>query len=87
MPIGDTLFKKGTKNHLMKVASGSHHTLALTAEGKVFGWGDAECGKIGRMLTTRNRNEQARKIESVGCRKAVDIFCGNHHSFYVNAKG
>ena len=71
----------------MKCASGAHHSLALTAEGKVYGWGDAECGKIGRMLVSRNRNKQALKMESVGARKAVDIFCNNHSSFYVNDKG
>lgn len=71
----------------MKVASGAHHTLALTAEGKVFGFGDPECGKIGRVLTTRGRNEQARKIEPVGARTAVDIFAGNQHSFFINKNG
>jgi regulator of chromosome condensation len=68
------------------VASGSHHTLALTECGKVYGWGDAESGKIGRMLNTRNKNYQALKIEKVGAKAATDIFCGNQHSFYINDK-
>jgi len=41
---------------IKKVASGSHHTLALSECGKVYGWGDAESGKIGRMLNTRNKD-------------------------------
>ena len=71
---------------LKKVTSGSQHTLALTTCGKVYGWGDAESGKIGRMLNTRNKNQQALKIEKVGAKNAVDIFCGNQHSFYINDK-
>jgi alpha-tubulin suppressor-like RCC1 family protein len=27
------------------------------------------------------------KIESVGAKRAKDIFCGNHASFYLNDKG
>ena len=27
------------------------------------------------------------KIESVGARDVVDIFCSNHSSFYINSKG
>lgn len=67
--------------------SGSHHSLALTKDGKVFAWGDAESGKIGRMLISRKKNVQAMKIESVGARDVVDIFCSNHSSFYINSKG
>jgi len=52
----------------------------------VYGWGDAESGKIGRMLNTRNKDRQALKIEKVGAKNAQDIFCGNHHSFYINDK-
>ena len=45
-----------TKTRVKKIASGAQHTLALTQCGKVFGWGDAECGKIGRLLNTRNKD-------------------------------
>ena len=75
------------KNKLSKMVSGAHHSLALSENGKVFAWGDAESGKIGRLLTTRDKNQQAMKIEAVGAKKAVDIFCGNHTSFYLNDKG
>jgi alpha-tubulin suppressor-like RCC1 family protein len=87
MAFGQDRFKKGTKGHLQKIASGCHHSLALTADGKVYGWGDPECGKIGRMLVSRNKNKHALFMEGVGAKKAVDIFCGGHSSFYVNDKG
>ena len=38
------------------------------------------------MLNTRNKNTQALKIEKVAAKNAVDIFCGNQHSFYINDK-
>ena len=53
--IGKELFKGKTK--VEKIESGSHHSLALTNDGKIYGWGDAESGKIGRMLNTRNKNQ------------------------------
>lgn len=71
----------------MKIVSGAHHTLLLTKAGFIYGWGDPESGKIGRMLKTRNKNQQALHIEKVNAKKAVDVFCGNHHSFYINDKG
>ena len=85
--IGEYLFNKQNKTFVEKVVSGAHHTLALTTDGQVFGWGDPECGKIGRMLKTRNKNEQALRIEKIHAKKAKDVFCGNHHSFYINDKG
>jgi len=40
----------------LKIVSGIDHTLALTKDRKVFAWGDAESGKIGRMLNSRKKN-------------------------------
>ena len=84
--IGHSLFNEKAKIKLRKVASGAHHTLALTSDGKIYAWGDPESGKLGRNLVTRNKDKQALMIEKVGARDAVDIFAGNHHSFYVNSK-
>ena len=84
--IGESLFNERNKIKVRKVASGAHHTLAMTSDGKVFAWGDPESGKLGRLLNTRNKDKQALMIERVGARDAVDIFAGNHHSFYINSK-
>lgn len=53
----------------------------------MWAWGDAESGKIGRILKGRNAHNQSRKIEQVGAKKAVDVWCGGHSSFYKNDKG
>ena len=84
--FGADTFCKG-KRRLTKIVSGLDHTVALTTDNKVWAWGDAECGKIGRMLKGRNKHNQSRKIEQVGAKKAVDIWCGGHSSFYLNNKG
>ena len=60
--------------------------MVLTTKGQIFAWGDPESGKIGRMLNTRDKNQQALQIEKVNARNALEIFCGNHHSFYINDK-
>jgi len=71
---------------VVKVVSGAQHTLALTEQGKIYGWGDEECGKLGRASNTRNKEWQPYKIERLGARSAADVFCGKHHSFYINNK-
>lgn len=75
-----------SKNPIEKLVSGQHHTLAL-AKGKVFAWGDAECGKIGRASNTRNKNSAAMRIQPLGVKNAQDIFCGKNTSFYLTKKG
>lgn len=59
---------------IKKVASGAQHTLALSVCGKVYGWGDAESGKIGRMLNTRNKDAQALKIEKLALKTQLTFF-------------
>lgn len=84
--IAKDMFNAKKKEQIAKIVSGAHHTLLLTKSGFIYGWGDPESGKIGRMLKTRNKNQQALHIEKVNAKKAVDVFCGNHHSFYINDK-
>jgi hypothetical protein len=83
--IGEEIFNERQKtSRLKRVASGAHHTLALTTDGKIFAWGDPESGKLGRMLISRNKDKQALMIERVAARDAQDVWAGNHHSFYIN---
>ena len=77
--------RRGIKN-ISKVVSGAHHTLLL-AKGKVYAWGDSECGKIGRLPGVRRRKVQSLTVESIGVTKAQDIFCGSLHSFLIDSDG
>ncbi len=84
--FGSEVFCKG-KRRLNKIVSGLDHSVALTNDGRVWAWGDAESGKIGRIIKSRAKHEQSRKIEQVGAKNAVDVWCGGHASFYKNNKG
>lgn len=73
------------KCEIKKIASGSNHSIALTKCGKVFGWGSAESGQNGRVLSQRKKDDGSElKPEKINAKNAVDVFCGNMHSFYLN---
>lgn len=62
------------------IVSGANHSLIL-ADGKVYAWGDAEFGQIGRMLKSRKSIQHSLQIESIGLKNIQDIFTGKNHSF------
>lgn len=47
---GDTLIPRQVSlegQSVVQASAGARHTVALTANGKVFGWGDGEQGQLG----------------------------------------
>ncbi|XP_059161859.1 RCC1 and BTB domain-containing protein 1-like [Physella acuta] len=64
---------------VIKIACGSHHTMALTSDGEIYAWGQNNCGQVG---TGSTANQPApRKITAViGSRLAVAIACGQTSS-------
>lgn len=82
--IATEVFNPSSKVRIKKIASGAQHTVALTECKKVYAWGDADSGKIGRELKTRYKTKQSLKIEKTSAKNAKDIFCGRFHSFYIN---
>jgi len=79
MRIAEKVLKDLT---LKKIVSGANHTLVL-ASNRVFGWGDPETGKTGRMLKSRRRNSQSLMMEAIGLKRVRDIFCGTDTSFAI----
>ncbi|XP_072935158.1 probable E3 ubiquitin-protein ligase HERC2 [Epargyreus clarus] len=67
------------------VHSGGKHALALTADGKVYSWGEGEDGKLGH--GNRLSLEIPRLIETLSSEIVVGIACGSAHSACVTAKG
>ncbi|CAH2243797.1 jg12710 [Pararge aegeria aegeria] len=67
------------------VHSGGKHALALTADGKVYSWGEGEDGKLGQ--GNRITLEAPRIIESLSGERVVGIACGSAHSACVTARG
>jgi len=94
--IGEDLFNDTSKARIKKIVSGAQHTVALTEGKQIYTWGDARSGKLGRPLRTVTRRQKSSrteietktnlvlKLEKIGAKNAVDIFCGKFHSFYVN---
>ncbi|KAJ0180993.1 hypothetical protein K1T71_003078 [Dendrolimus kikuchii] len=67
------------------VHSGGKHALALTADGKVYSWGEGEDGKLGH--GNRLTLDVPRMIESLSGERVVSIACGSAHSACVTARG
>lgn len=86
------LFDSDSKLKLKKVVSGSNHSVALTQCGRVFAWGDQECGKTGKNenLRTRKAGNEGTLEElwpnKIADKNVANIFSGNNHSFYINKK-
>ncbi|CAK1599489.1 unnamed protein product [Parnassius mnemosyne] len=67
------------------VHSGGKHALALTADGKVYSWGEGEDGKLGH--GNRLTLEAPRLIETLAGERVVGVACGSAHSACVSARG
>ncbi|XP_038007666.1 E3 ubiquitin-protein ligase HERC2 isoform X1 [Motacilla alba alba] len=67
------------------VNSGGKHCLALSFEGEVYSWGEAEDGKLGH--GNRSPCDRPRVIESLRGIEVVDIAAGGAHSACITAAG
>ncbi|XP_041440166.1 E3 ubiquitin-protein ligase HERC2 isoform X2 [Xenopus laevis] len=67
------------------VNSGGKHCLALSSEGEVYSWGEAEDGKLGH--GNRSPCDRPRVIESLRGTEVVDIAAGGAHSACITAAG
>jgi alpha-tubulin suppressor-like RCC1 family protein len=45
----------------------------------IYEWGDRVSGKLGRMASTRQKNNQAFSIEKMDVKHAQDIWAGSNH--------
>ncbi|TYZ59074.1 hypothetical protein PybrP1_007194 [[Pythium] brassicae (nom. inval.)] len=64
---------------ILHVACGSHHTMCLTAEGKVFAWGDNASGQLGLGFTCAKPRGTPARVEKLA--NVRTIVCGGSHSF------
>lgn len=67
------------------VHSGGKHALALTADGKVYSWGEGDDGKLGH--GNKITLEAPKLIEALCAERVTWIACGSAHSACVTAKG
>ncbi|KAL8593917.1 hypothetical protein ACOMHN_032338 [Nucella lapillus] len=73
-------------HEVKSVACGSHHSMALTAEGEVYAWGQNNCGQVGNG-TTANQPTPRRVSPALGGHKAVAITCGQTSSLTLLENG
>ncbi|CAH1776574.1 unnamed protein product, partial [Owenia fusiformis] len=67
------------------VNSGGKHCLALSSEGEVYSWGEAEDGKLGH--GNRSPCDRPRVIESLRGKEIVGIAAGGAHNACITASG
>ncbi|XP_078443966.1 regulator of chromosome condensation (RCC1) family protein [Wolffia australiana] len=85
--------------NIVKVAFGWGHALAMTEDGKLFGWGNAEDGGLGRiMLQVCSSSDtiaeegmhiawEPRELEELDGRRVSDMACGLDHSIVLCKNG
>ncbi|WP_448059535.1 RCC1 domain-containing protein [Cellulomonas hominis] len=78
MPPGVTAFTQ--------VAAGAGHSLALTADGRVYAWGDNWAGQLGDG-TTATRTEPVPVALPVGAGPVTQVVAGYYYSLALTADG
>jgi len=68
-----------------RLASGSHHNLALTNTGRVLAWGSNAEGQLGLGEESEEISHVIQEIPLQGQAKVVA--CGNYHSAIVSSEG
>ncbi|KAJ0028523.1 hypothetical protein Pint_36681 [Pistacia integerrima] len=71
--------------HIIQIASGGYHSLALTDEGKVLSWGYGGHGQLGHSSTENQKVPVV--IEALAYECVVYIACGGSSSAAITDKG
>uniref|UniRef100_A0A3Q3E839 Alsin Rho guanine nucleotide exchange factor ALS2 n=1 Tax=Hippocampus comes TaxID=109280 RepID=A0A3Q3E839_HIPCM len=72
--------KSLTGEEVIKVAAGSHHSLALTAQCQVYSWGSNMCGQLGHVNSPATVPQQAKLSDDL---RAWDVSAGQSHSLLL----
>ena len=72
-------------SQIKAIASGHHHTLALTNSGRVLSWGSGSWGKLG--INSDANVKAPRVIAALQSSNVESITCGAHHSAAITASG
>ncbi|KAG1469204.1 hypothetical protein G6F56_003388 [Rhizopus delemar] len=76
------LYDPLVRETITQVAVGTNHSLALSAEGRLFTWGYGEQGQLGRRISPRYPTDSLR-CDLVGLRNVKLIGAGSYHSLAV----
>ncbi|XP_045909587.1 alsin-like isoform X3 [Micropterus dolomieu] len=72
--------KSLTGEEVIKVAAGSHHSMALTAHCQVYSWGSNMCGQLGHVNSPVTVPQQAKLSEDL---RVWDLSAGQSHSLLL----
>ena len=70
---------------VVAVSAGAHHSLAITADGAVWSWGDGLDGQLGH--GDQQRQLLPKKVEAFAGRRVVAVSAGEYNSFAIAADG
>ena len=68
---------------VVDAVAGPWHSLALKADGTVWGWGDNDAGQLGNNSTTRSLSP----VQASGLSSAVRLAQGGYHSVALKSNG
>ncbi|XP_014471626.1 PREDICTED: RCC1 and BTB domain-containing protein 1-like isoform X3 [Dinoponera quadriceps] len=72
--------------HIVDIACGNHHSLALTEDGEVYAWGQNNCGQVGSGISTNQGSPRLVNSNLAG-KKVICITCGQASSMAVTENG
>ncbi|GAB0092566.1 probable E3 ubiquitin-protein ligase HERC4 [Sergentomyia squamirostris] len=72
--------------HVVQIACGHNHCLALTNSGEIYVWGDNEFGQLGIGPSAKTVNKPA-LLEALTGIPIAFICCGSFHSFALSTSG
>ncbi|XP_063743764.1 alsin-like isoform X3 [Eleginops maclovinus] len=72
--------KSLTGEEVIKVAAGSHHSLALTAHCQVYSWGSNMCGQLGHVNSPVTVPQQTKLSDGL---RVWDVSAGQSHSLLL----
>uniref|UniRef100_A0A182JTG2 HECT domain-containing protein n=1 Tax=Anopheles christyi TaxID=43041 RepID=A0A182JTG2_9DIPT len=72
--------------HVVQIASGQYHCMALTNNGELYAWGSNSYGQLG-IGTTSEKVSMPTLIQSLTGVPIAFIACGGNHSFAVSKSG
>ena len=71
---------------IVDIACGSHHSLALTNEGKVYAWGENTSGQVGKSVNI-NENTPMKVNSTLASKTVICISCCQSSSMTVTDTG
>eukprot|EP00184_Porphyridium_aerugineum_P004010 CAMPEP_0184707474 /NCGR_PEP_ID=MMETSP0313-20130426/37287_1 /TAXON_ID=2792 /ORGANISM="Porphyridium aerugineum, Strain SAG 1380-2" /LENGTH=1371 /DNA_ID=CAMNT_0027169049 /DNA_START=142 /DNA_END=4257 /DNA_ORIENTATION=+ len=75
-------------DHVVRIACGANHSLALTLGGTIYAWGEGSKGQLG-IGSTATISKPTRIRDTVGDKrqKFVDVAAGKHHTVALTSDG